>query len=342
MSRPRPKLCCIGLAVLVAIGCCETARAQWQPQNSGVEDDLFDAAFTSEDVGVAVGAHNTILRTTDGGQTWKRATARNEKGPDLADVVFADSKNGWAITGIVNNILHTGDGGETWKEITLPGPKGVYGLKGAHHATHAAHGSSYFYMAWGLSGSHLYRTDNAGRDWTELTDKIDLVKLSGNGLAFPDARHGRYVCARKTPHEYYAGTSADGGKTWTEQRLNGNLKGNYLKTQFTGVDRGWLIPQFGDIHVTTDGGKTWTPQRMGHNQTDTLRNLHFLDDNVGHVLCDGSKEVRRTTDGGKTWRALGTIDTKEYLYGLSFPSSNQGYVVGSHGWIGRYVDEGGK
>jgi len=71
----------------------------------------------------AVGDQGTILRTEDGGVTWKPQTNGNKAA--LYSVAFATPKSGWAVGGVDPKfgaskaiILHTEDGGSTWKGQT--------------------------------------------------------------------------------------------------------------------------------------------------------------------------------------------------------------------------------
>jgi photosystem II stability/assembly factor-like uncharacterized protein len=60
-------------------------------------------------VGTAVGASGTILRTTDGGETWARQSSGTSV--SLMAVSFADENNGTAV-GAEGTILRTSTGGE--------------------------------------------------------------------------------------------------------------------------------------------------------------------------------------------------------------------------------------
>lgn len=194
----------------------EPTKAGWEVQKSGVTDDLHDVAFLNEKVGVAVGYHQTILRTTDSGKTWARAIERVKDGPRLNSVIFANDKLGYAVTSIVGTILHSKDSGATWTKMPLPGPaEGVHTLAGKHYCTHAVHGSSYYFLCWGLSGTRLFKTDNAGQDWEERRHKLNLGSLAGgsNGIAFPDGKHGCFVSTRPdaTQFTFTAGVTEDDG-----------------------------------------------------------------------------------------------------------------------------------
>lgn len=312
----------------------------WQRQVSGVKERLYDVAFIDDHVGVAVGAKATVLRTTDAGKTWRSAFQPKAGGrrDDLNKILFSGPKEGWIVSGIANTILHTTDAGATWQVVKLPSIEGRFSLGGAHNCAHAASGSRYFYMCWGLSGSHLFQTEDGGATWKELTSKITV---SAAGLSIPDGKHGAYAARIGTPSTGYLGRTSDGGATWQVQKANdGKLNsGNYALIQMIDKERGWYIPHFGTIHATTDGGETWTAQPLGHISTSDLVALHFLDSQRGHVLCNYYPgEVRRTADGGKTWQSLGQLGNTGHVNGLSFPSMRHGWVVGDKGYIEHYAE----
>ncbi len=51
---------------------------RWDVQKSGVNDDLWGVSFVNRQVGYAVGEANTLLKTTDGGNTWTALMERKE------------------------------------------------------------------------------------------------------------------------------------------------------------------------------------------------------------------------------------------------------------------------
>ena len=89
----------------------------WLAGTNGPSDDLNDrVAF--------------VLRTTDGGRSWKSCQISSVTGvADVRDLVFLNASDGWLITWHFNNggthLLHTTDGGETWHldpDQTIQGP----------------------------------------------------------------------------------------------------------------------------------------------------------------------------------------------------------------------------
>ena len=83
---------------------------------------LLDAFFFDEMNGWVVGETRTLIRTTDGGQSWEVISAARARAGEMRynyDAIwFPTRKEGW-IVGAYGLILHTSDGGQTWREVQL-------------------------------------------------------------------------------------------------------------------------------------------------------------------------------------------------------------------------------
>jgi len=88
------------------------AQEGWFWQNPLPQgNSLFGVSFTDANTGTAVGTYGTILRTTNGGDTWTRQTSGTTEW--LFGISFTDANTGTAV-GAVGIILHTTNGGATW------------------------------------------------------------------------------------------------------------------------------------------------------------------------------------------------------------------------------------
>src|SRR6266480_7209332 len=87
--------------------------ARWDVQPTGVTDDLTTVYFVNYNLGFASGKNNTIIRTTDGGKSWKRLLERREGGPEYDQLIFINEKEGWLRE--PKALLHTTDGGDSWQ-----------------------------------------------------------------------------------------------------------------------------------------------------------------------------------------------------------------------------------
>ena len=73
---------------------------------------LMSASFPNEQVGFAVGWYGTILKSTDGGETWE--SQESDTWYHLFGVHFVTTLSGWAV-GELGTILTTVNGGAEWR-----------------------------------------------------------------------------------------------------------------------------------------------------------------------------------------------------------------------------------
>jgi photosystem II stability/assembly factor-like uncharacterized protein len=76
---------------------------------------INDVCFVNSSTAYAVGTHGTIVKSTNGGESWSQLVSNTND--NLFGVSFGDENNGWAVS---SHIIHTNDAGQTWsEEITL-------------------------------------------------------------------------------------------------------------------------------------------------------------------------------------------------------------------------------
>lgn len=162
--------------------------------------------------------------STDGGRTWKAIA--DKAGGSGCILSFADAKNGWF--GFGNKFQITADGGKTWNELILP--EGV---------TRAAAVSLRTPMEGYLmdDAGVLHITGNGGKTWSSRSMGIESTGIMGfvnsgfvneipqAAIRFVDARHGLVVLGLTGRAGMIAVRTADGGKTWKEERLPVTLFG---------------------------------------------------------------------------------------------------------------------
>src|SRR5947209_7804604 len=92
MSRPRPAPRLFAArslqpaAAAVAMLLPGATSAQWTPQRSNTTADLRGVSAVSARVAWASGTGGTVLRTTDGGRTWRADTVPGAGALDFRDV----------------------------------------------------------------------------------------------------------------------------------------------------------------------------------------------------------------------------------------------------------------
>jgi photosystem II stability/assembly factor-like uncharacterized protein len=125
----------------------------WTQQNVYYGNDLRGVSFTDANNGTVVGRDGIILRTTDGGASWRRQDASGP-GASLYGVSFADANAGTAV-GSYGTILQTRDGGTTWVAQESGTTKTLYGVSFTDANTGTAVGND---------GTILRTTDGGGGD----------------------------------------------------------------------------------------------------------------------------------------------------------------------------------
>jgi photosystem II stability/assembly factor-like uncharacterized protein len=293
-------------------------EARWDPQTSGVTDQLNSVYFVDVDTGWAAGKNNTILKTVDGGKTWSRALEREEGGNDFSSILFTNAKEGW-VQGHV--LLHSSDGGETWRPASpLPGRKSL--------GDGSAVGTIRLQTGMFSTSDRLFKSEDGGTTWT---DSSKLPRNSFRAIFALDPQHVWMV----GDYGLYALTT-DGGATWQEPPMP--VKCRLTQVYFVSPKIGWILPvdHNGGPLSTTDGGLTWASQYAGAGQNRPLRDIHFVDERSGFLLVgsNGPDVVYRTSDGGAKWATIGQLPAGRSA--LSFPALDNGWVVGPGGYIVHY------
>lgn len=260
-----------------------------------------------------IGDKGTILRTSDGGQTWEIWTPYPANYA-LNRVVPVDGRAGWAV-GARGVILRTTDGGQTWSTQQSGTRRDLYGVATIDART-----------AWAVGGhGTIVQTSDGGATWTGQTSGITNPL---HDAAFVDARTGWIVGDSGAILH-----TSDGGTTWTVQPSDceSDLRG----ISFINANAGWAVGSYGAILHTVDGGASWRRQRSGTDQH--LHGVAF--DGVRGWAVGGSGTILQTVDGGATWSAI-ACDTTDSFTAVTFTDAKHGWIVGAGGTCLRTSDGG--
>jgi photosystem II stability/assembly factor-like uncharacterized protein len=271
-------------------------------------------------IGFAAGKANSLLKTSDGGRTWRRVLPRQTDGPEFFSILFSSPTEGWAVSASL--LLHTRDGGETWQAAkVLPGNFYYFG-------PHCATASGYYQMQPATCSATIWRSRDGGRAWTALPSTLPHNYYET--VFFLDNEHG-WLAAN---YGHFALTQ-DGGQTWKETEIADG--GHLAQIQFVDANTGWIRPirsHNGGIWSTRDGGATWRKQDAGIRSYWTIEDTQFLDAKTGFILVgagsDGSP-VLKTTDGGEHWTQLTVWPAG--VTSFCFISPDKGWGVGPDGML---------
>jgi photosystem II stability/assembly factor-like uncharacterized protein len=138
---------------------------------------LTGVCFSNAQQGVAVGHDEVIVITHDAGQTWTRTHFAPESQQPLLDVTCAAGGRLIAV-GAYGVYFTSQDGGMTWQQRKLQAgsvraaqPAADDAGRDFHLNKIAAASATRLYIA--AEAGHLYRSDDAGQSWDELSSPYD-------------------------------------------------------------------------------------------------------------------------------------------------------------------------
>ena len=134
----------------------------WHQAQVSVSGMLTAVTFPSSRVGYAVGHDAVILKTVNGGLSWKEVYKDIAQNLPLLDVWFANTEFGIAA-GAYGMLLKTGNGGKTWQSISdqVRNPDGMH-----YNAIHQDKKKNIYLV--GEGGIMLKSSDQAS-SWQNLT-----------------------------------------------------------------------------------------------------------------------------------------------------------------------------
>lgn len=345
MNRCELKAMCVGLCLAVVLGGCGQRKAEEKimpkPTGAGTpaaadpaityrcEAPLHCIFFVCDAtvpgsgaplVGFAGGASNTLLRTADGGRTWRRVRPHDPAITPFEQIRFRTAQEGWAMSR--DHLLFTADGGLTWQEAAKL-PEHFY-----YFGPSAVNSNRYFQLQPPGCGATIYAASGSGQQWTKRG--TTLPRNDYEAIFFLDDQHGWLA------GNYGVATcTTNGGATWRKMDFKGN--GHLVQIQFVTPQLGWMRPLMGHgggPWVSHDGGQTWAKQDAGIKSYNNLVAMQFLNERVGFLLVDiGNKSVEllKTTDGGATWSLARTF--KAPAYACCFVSPTEGWLAATDGSI---------
>lgn len=270
---------------------CSTGRIYRTGDGGLTWDDLYtDVArnelvgvyFPDENIGYAVGANETILKTINGGASWSKIRAGIS--PDYLGVFFTDADHG-VVVGEGGKIMRTTDGGLHWTAATSGSLEDLWWVDFPTPETGYAVGD---YGA-------MVKSVDGGSTWTALSSgtTADLMSVkfmdSQTGIAIGD--RGIILKTTDGGGNWYMPTSPTIRKLWA--------------VSFANAVSGTAVGEWGTILRTTDGGETWQEQESGTSQP--LFGVSFYHPEKGFAVGGplGIPAVMlQTEDGGETWMKL--------------------------------------
>jgi photosystem II stability/assembly factor-like uncharacterized protein len=276
-----------------------------------------------------------LFRSTDGGQTWQKAISKDENtgasdveiDPSNPDVIYAsmwEAREGpWEdnneFNGTGGGLFKSTDGGATWHPLSNGLPKDLSQI----YVAIAPSDPRRLYATIAIASGPLavYRSDDAGENWSKATDDPrPSGRIGGGDLAIPrvDSKNPDVVYCAST----VTMRSTDGGKTWSGFR--GAPGGDDYQNLWINPNDPNIILLVSDqgAIITVNGGASWS---SWYNQP-TAQIYHVAVTNTfPYRVCGGQQESgsvcvsSRGNDGAVTYREWHPVGVIEYGYAAPDP-----------------------
>jgi photosystem II stability/assembly factor-like uncharacterized protein len=264
-----------------------------------------------------------VLRTDDGGATWRRLTIPDSGQLDFRDIDAIDARTAFVLSigpGEASRIYRTTNAGATWElQFTNRDPKAFFDAMAFRDANRGVAFSD------SVEGQFvILRTENGGRTWTRVPSGGLPPALENEG-AF--AASGTNVAVFGRDH-VWIGTgaavrsrvlrSADGGRTWAVSDTplaSGPSSGIFsiafrdaLHAIVVGGDYRKETEAVDNLAITSDGGATWRGPRdwgaaePGGRGLSGFRSVVApVPGEAGSWIAVGPSGADISRDDGRTW-----------------------------------------
>jgi photosystem II stability/assembly factor-like uncharacterized protein len=279
---------------------------------------LYKIAAVNNDRIIAVGYASSILKTEDGGLTWKSGSviANNDISQQLWGIDFANSDIGW-VAGSGGFIAKTIDGGKSWSLQSVNVTN-----KWLRHIW--AYDENIVWIV-GDNGVIL-KSKDGGDKWDFQGYGLTTNNLNGiDGLD----QNRLAIVGNKNTLLY----TNDGGQTW--QKSSHDLSGQQKINALDIIDEthAWAVGESGIILSSSDAGINWSSQNL--TLTFDLDGVCFKNDSTGWIVGNNGT-ILETTDSGNNWTQIGIGITDKYLKSVDITKDGKVFVCGYGGIIVRY------
>jgi len=218
-----------------ATGGNQATAASQQQAESEYPSPLLDIYFSDPLNGVAVGAFNTLLATSNGGVSWQlQSDAVPNPDEFHLNAVTGDGQGRLWIAAEGGLLFRSADFGMSWEELDSPYPGSWFGISRAPRSGRL--------LVFGLR-SNVFYSDDEGDNW--LASQVASDKsLAGGGFINQD-----YVMLVGAVGTYLF--SDDGGETFTQRVLAQRLN---FSAVLSAADHAVIVGQGGAVIAPGVGG----------------------------------------------------------------------------------------
>ncbi len=266
-----------------------------------------------------------VYKSTDGGRTFKNMGLANSKhigriivDPVDHDVVYVAALGSLYGPGGDRGVYKTVDGGLTWQRVLF-----VDEDTGATELVMDPANNKVLYAAtyqrrratWGFNGggpgSAIWKSSDAGRTWTKLTQGVPAGPLGRIGMDVYRANPN--IVYARIEHDTESGVyrSDDAGLSWRKMS-SVNPRPMYfsqIRVDPTTDSRIYVLGV--QLHISDDGGKTFIQNGVMHSDHHAM---WINPANPNHILDGNDGGVGISYDRGKTWEGVYNMDLGQFYH----------------------------
>lgn len=341
------------------------------PQSWLKDVELRDAFFLDAKLGWVVGEHGTVLKTTDGGESWiptanlQRVAARDlnlqgemqqvlntlqrnlgeQSAPNsrvvstginyrFESVHFSDARNGLVVGGYDVPYLNRS---RAVVMRTLDGGSTWKVIQGLVIPRLAKVRMDNEFSAWAmgqasnLNGTGIYTTSDGGVNWSSQSD-------NSHGSMLDADRTGQSVVFIDDEGKLRV---LRGAKSELSVIRGQAFQAPVQRVQMQSPKTGWAVGYSGQVLRTTDGGASWKPYSVGPLQSDSRFDFGAITIAHGKVWFAGNPGTYIFSvdlESGELTRHRTPITTA--INSIVFPDAQRGWAVGDNGCILATTDGG--
>lgn len=321
-----------------------STHAQWIKQNVDTTASFRGLSVVNEKTVWASGTGGTVIRTIDGGKTWKVMVVPGAEKLDFRDIEAFDANMAYILSignGESSRIYKTTDGGETWKEQFRNKDE-----KAFYDAIACWDRNNCLAMSDPVDGKYVFVETSDGVNWRPRSSIHHAIALTGEA-AFAASGTCLIAVGKRTAFLVSGGTAArvfrsdDRGQTWlaaNTQFVKGTGGSGIFSIAMYDAKNGVIVggnyEKPGDANnnlaFSTDGGKTW---KLGSGLNGYRSGVTYVDKKT--IIAVGTNGSDITRDGGKTWKEFGSENLNAVA---AFRSASDHYIwaVGPNGLIVKY------
>jgi hypothetical protein len=297
-----------------------------------------------------------VYRSDDGGGTWRhlglvetRHIGKIEIHPEDPDVVWVAALGNLWKANPERGVFKTTDGGETWEKVLFVDDEtGAVDLVMNPRNPDVLYAATYQRMrrTWGFNGggpgSGIWKSEDGGESWTELTRGLPDGDEGRIGLAISESSPDVVMATVETGDDETQGTyrSEDAGATW--ERVNElNPRPMYYSEIFIDPTTDQRVYVLGTTsYKSEDGGRSFEviAERPSYDVGVHADHHAFWIDRTDpdHVWLAGDAGLHESYDRGTTFRKVNNFPIGQF-YAIGVDMRDPYWVYGgmqdNHSWM---------